>query len=953
MMHGRQDLTDGNAEGGQQEEGTRVGKVRVYEVARDVGLDNKALVSKIRSLGIEVKNHMSSLEMEDVQRVKRALEKERQENLVEERLSATVIRRRSKVPRTRPTTAPPQEESAQTEPPVQQPPVETAAPTPEVAPPPPIEPPAEQAETPVEPVQEPPVEATPEAPEPAAADADAAADAEAPAQPEAAPEPEAPAPVEDAAEATAAPAEQPQPAEEQIAEPPPTPAGAGPAAGKKMEGQVPGKESTTGDQKDDGDKPKHRYAPGFKPGMQYGRDGRPHMPHQRPPGRPGVATEDQPISAADALRMMSAPKPRVVITDLDGRRGQRRGGPMGPGGRGPQDRRFRGRGPRRKRMVSNKKSKKTEITTPAQHKRVIRLAEDTINLGDLAQRMGIKANEALKRLWANGMTNIRINQTIDFETASLLANDFGYELEDVSFKEDAVIGETSDSPEDLQPRPPVVTVMGHVDHGKTSLLDAMRDTTVAAREAGGITQHIGASVVDTGDGEIVFLDTPGHEAFTRMRARGADATDIVILVVAANDGVMPQTVEALDHAKSAEVPIIVAVNKCDLPDANPDRARSELADRGLIPEEWGGETMFLDVSAKTQDNLDSLLEAITLQAEMLELAANPNKAAKGIIIESRLDKARGAMSSVLVQEGTLRVGDTVVTGEHMGKVRAMIDDRGKQVKEVGPSTPVEVLGLGGVPEAGDALNGVEDGDAARALVEHRQNEARKANMGGSNAGMSYEQILQSIQSGEGHELKVLVKADVRGSAEAVRESLTKLSTAKVNTNVIAANVGGITENDVNLAKASGAIILGFSVRPAGKAQQLAEREGVEIRIYDVIYEMLDEVKVMMTGLLPAEQREKALGRAEVRETFTIPKIGVIAGCAVVEGTIRRNCQLRLVRDNIKIYEGRVSSLRRFKEDVREVVQGYECGIGIEGTKNIKVGDIIEAYEMEEVAPTLD
>jgi len=934
-------LTDGPNNGDSQDAATPAGKVRVYEVARDVGLANRILVAKIQALGIVVKNHMSSLDQDDVQRVKRSLEKERQENLVEKRVSATVIRRRSKVRRPPAAEAPASPPEASLEAPQAQEaapaaPAETA-PTPDLLP--------------AEPAPEAPAEVEPApAAEPDQATAPQATEAETAAPAEGGPEEQA----------------QPEPAAEQAPEAAPAapPVEAAPISAPAKPGGPPkpkieatpagippqGDAKAAAEEKDDPNKPKLRYAPGFKPGMTFGRDGRPHMPGAP---RPGMATENEPISAADALRMMAQPKPRVVITDLGNRRRTGPGGPGGPRGPGGPNPRYRGRMQRRKRVVSNKKGKKTEITTPAQHKRIVRLQGETVTLADLAKEMGVKANEALKRLWALGMTNIRINGSVDFDTATLLAGDFGYEIEDVSFKEDAVIAAVEDSPEDMQSRPPVVTVMGHVDHGKTSLLDAMRDTTVASGEAGGITQHIGASQIETKDGRVVFLDTPGHEAFTRMRARGANCTDIVILVVAANDGVMPQTVEALDHAKTAEVPIIVAVNKIDLPDANTDRVRSELADRGLIPEEWGGETMFVDCSAKTQENLEGVLEAISLQAEMLELGANPDKPAKGMIIESRLDKARGAMSSVLVQEGTLRVGDTVVTGEHMGKVRAMIDDRGRQLKEAGPCTPVELLGLGGVPEAGDALNAVEDDKAARVLVEHRQRENQMSKQGGANAGMSYEQILASLQSGAAKELKLLVKADVKGSAEAVKDSLIKLGTAKVSVTVISAAVGGITENDVNLAKASGAFILGFNVRSTGKASQLAESEGVEVRVYDIIYEMLDEVKVLMTGLLPTEQREKALGKAEVRETYTIPRVGVISGCAVVEGKIQRNCLLRLIRDNIKIYEGRVSSLRRFKDDVKEVVQGYECGIGIEGTKNIKVGDVIEAYEIEEIAPTLD
>jgi len=907
-------------------------KVRVYEVAKEIGVPNKALVSKIQALGITIKNHMSSIDLDEVQRIKRAMEKERQENLVEKRLTSTVIRRRSKATK-KPAPAPtPVEETApEAEEPVVEPVTEeTAQPGADVdTPPPAVEPSEETTEAPIE----------APAPEPVA-DGD-----EAPAKPADAGEGEAsPAVATDDTPAV----EGDQPAAEAAEAGEEKPAANADGTAAKPPLKPPLKPPIKGPIKPPPAKPPekpvvHRYAPGYKPGQQYGPKAR--------QARPKLPTEDKPISAADALKMMGQPrKPRVVITDLDGRRpGQRRevrsGKDLFGGGR------YKGPGRRKRRTISNKKTKKTEITTPAQHKRVIRMDEN-IGVGEIARQMGIKGPEVLKHLWGMGLTRIMINQSIDSDTASLLANEFGYEIEDVSFKEEAVLLEEVDQPEDLQSRPPVVTVMGHVDHGKTSLLDAIRNTSVADSEAGGITQHVGASHVKNKYGEIVFLDTPGHEAFTSMRARGANCTDIVVLVVAANDGVMPQTVEAIDHAKAAEVPIIVAVNKMDLPDANPDRVRSEIAERGLVPEEWGGDVLFVEVSARTKDGVDNLLENINLQAELADLKANPNKLAKGTIIESRLDKAKGAMCSVLVQEGTLHVGDTVVAGEHMGKVRALITDHGKQVKEAGPCSPVEILGLGGVPMAGDILNAVADDKAARVLATHRQDQHRQRDMASGSAGKTYEEILHSIQTGEAMELKLLLKADVHGSAEAVREALVKLGTEKVSVNVISANVGGITENDVNLAKAAGGIIMGFNVRSTGKASQLADREKVEIRIYDVIYEMLDEVKVMMQGLLPKERREKFLGRAEVRETFTIPKVGTIAGCGVQDGKITRNSQLRLVRDNIKIYDGKVKSLKRFKDDVKEVAQGFECGIGIEGYNDVKVGDVIEAYEIEEFAPTL-
>jgi translation initiation factor IF-2 len=494
--------------------------------------------------------------------------------------------------------------------------------------------------------------------------------------------------------------------------------------------------------------------------------------------------------------------------------------------------------------------------------------------------------------------------------------------------------------------------MGHVDHGKTSLLDAIRKARVAAGEAGGITQHVAAyKITAPGHGEIVFLDTPGHEAFTEMRARGAQATDIVVLVVAANDGVMPQTLEALAHAKDAKVTIIVAVNKSDLPDAQPDRVRQQLADHGLIPEEWGGDTIYVNVSALKGENIDKLLESISVSAEVLELKASPTKPASGLVIEARLDRNRGPMATVLVQEGTLRIGDIIVAGRTVGKVRAMLDDRGEVLKEAGPSTPVEVLGLDGVPEAGDVVNVAEDDRAAKSVVEHRRQAWRKRELG-SRDKVSLEGLMERFKEVDNKELKIVLKADVQGSAEALKAALIKLSTEKVKVNVIAAAVGGITESDVNLAKAGGAIIVGFHVRPAGKSSKLAEQEDVEIRLYDIIYDALDEVKLAMAGLLAPIKREVSMGKLEVRETYSIPKVGTIAGCMVTEGKITRKAHLRIIRDAVQVYEGKVGSLRRFKDDASEVQNGYECGVMVAGWNELKVGDVIECYDVVEEAAKL-
>ena len=566
--------------------------------------------------------------------------------------------------------------------------------------------------------------------------------------------------------------------------------------------------------------------------------------------------------------------------------------------------------------------------------------------------MGTKSTEVLKKLWAMGMVGVNINASIDFDTSQILASEFGYEVQNVAFNEEEAFSEKVDEAADMVHRAPVVTVMGHVDHGKTTLLDAIRKTKVAAGESGGITQHVAAYKVPVpGHGAVVFLDTPGHEAFTEMRARGAQATDIVVLVVAANDGVMPQTLEALAHAKDAKVSIIVAVNKIDVPDASPDRIRQQLADKGLIPEEWGGDTIYVNVSALRGEGIDKLLESIAVTAEVLDLRAATDKPASGLVIEARLDRNRGPMATVLIQEGTLKVGDILVAGRTFGKVRAMLDDRGEMLKEAGPSTPVEILGLDGVPDAGDQVNAAEDDKVAKQVVEHRRQQFRKRELA-STARVSLESMMERLSENASKELKIVLKADVQGSAEALKAALIKQSTEKVRVNVIAAGVGGITESDVNLAKAGGAIILGFHVRPAGKSSKLAEQEEVQIRLYDIIYDALDEVRSVMAGLLAPIKREVAMGKLQVRETFSIPKIGLVAGCMVTDGKINRKAHLRIIRDSVQIYEGKVGSLRRFKDDVSEVTNGYECGVMVAGYNDLQQNDVIEAYEVIEEAAQL-
>lgn len=603
----------------------------------------------------------------------------------------------------------------------------------------------------------------------------------------------------------------------------------------------------------------------------------------------------------------------------------------------------------RKKKVKKTIGKKTEITTPKAIKRIIKISE-FISVGELAKRMGIKTSEIIKKLIQLG-TMATVNQSLDVDTATLLASDFGYEVEKVALEMEVALEEKEIKEEDLRPRPPVVTIMGHVDHGKTTLLDTIRRTDVTEGESGGITQHIGAYDVKLDNGDVVFLDTPGHEAFTAMRARGAKVTDIVVLVVAADDGVKPQTEEAIHHAKAAEVPIIVAINKMDKPEANPDRVKQELSNFELVPEDWGGTTIFAPVSAKEGSGVKELLEMILLQAEMMELKAAPGEPARGTIIEARLDKGRGPLATVLVQSGTLKVGDNFVTGMHSGKVRGLYDDKGHKVKTAGPSIPVEVVGLSGVPDAGDDFVVLTEERQARQVSLHRQTKIKEAELAKSSK-VTLDALFDQIQQGEAHDLNIVLKADVHGSIEAIAESLHKLSTDKVKLKVIHSGVGGITESDVLLATASNAIVIGFHVRPAIKAARLAEAENIDIRTYSIIYDVVNDIRSAMEGMLSPVLKEVYLGRAEIREVYAVSRIGTIAGCYVVDGKIVRNTDIRVLRENVVIFEGKLASLKRFKDDVKEVATGYECGMSVENFNDIKVGDVIEAYTHEEEAAVL-
>jgi translation initiation factor IF-2 len=585
------------------------------------------------------------------------------------------------------------------------------------------------------------------------------------------------------------------------------------------------------------------------------------------------------------------------------------------------------------------------IAQPPRPPREITITEG-ITVRDLAEKLDVRAKDVLKELLDRGVF-ASINQALDVPTATSLAEAFSGIVKVVSFEEEVVQEVAKEETHGkLEPRPPVVTVMGHVDHGKTSLLDAIRKTEVAAGEAGGITQHIGASVVSIDARRIVFVDTPGHEAFTRMRARGAKVTDIVVLVVAADDGVMPQTLEAIDHARAANVPIIVAINKVDKPDAQPERVKRQLADRGLMPEEWGGDTVVVEVSARDKRNLDKLLEMILLVADLRELRASPSAPASGTVLESRVDRGRGPVATVLVQNGTLHTGDVFIVGAVFGKVRALFDDHGRPVKQADPSTPVEVLGLQGVPEAGDQFQ-VADEAKARHIVDYRQGKLREASLARSaGSRITLDQLHEQLKTGESKELPIVIKADVQGSVEVLSELLPKLSTDRVKLKIIHASVGGVTETDVLLASASGAIVFAFNVRPDRKAADLAQRENVEIRSHSIIYEVSDEIKRAMAGLLDPVFKEVHLGRAEVRNTFRIKGLGTIAGCMVVDGLLKRDAEIRVVREGTVVYTGRVSSLRRFKDDASEVRSGFECGVGVSNFNDIKVADILECFSMQ-------
>ena len=703
--------------------------------------------------------------------------------------------------------------------------------------------------------------------------------------------------------------------------------------------------------------PASRPSPGRPvPGQPIFQRPRPAMPGgARPTLRPGERRPMHPTRQSPAGARPLGVGPGASTIPGPTRPGSRPGGPSRRPGqryipRGIKEGPMKGYVPPPRLVVSNE---------PQPITRSITITEG-ISVKDLAEKLGVRAKDLIARLLARGVF-ATINQTLDAELASDMSRFFGADTNVITFEEQAAkeVSDAAASREDgaieTVTRPPVVTIMGHVDHGKTTLLDSIRSTSVAEGEAGGITQHIGAYKVKVSDKdspaygrEIVFLDTPGHEAFTRMRARGAKSTDIVVLVVAADDGVMPQTLEAIDHAHAAEVPIIVAVNKIDKPEALPDRVKKQLADRGLMPEDWGGTTVFVDVSAKKKTNLNLLMEMICLVADLQELKSTPDRPATGVVLEAKLDRGRGPVATLLVQNGTLRTGDNFVVGNVYGKVRAMFDDRGNQLEEAPPSTPVEILGMEGLPQAGDQFVAVADRDKARGISEYREQKAREATLAKSSR-VSLEGLAEQLKTAGTKELNIILKADVGGSVEVLSDLLSKLSNDKVRLKVLHSGVGAITETDVLLASASNAIIIGFNVRPERKAQELADQEKVDIRLHSIIYELQDEIKRAMSGLLEPTIKENYQGRAEVRDTFRIPKVGTVAGCYIVDGLIKRDSEVRLLRDNVVIFKGKVGSLRRFKDDASEVRNGMECGISIANYGDIKVGDVIEAFVTERIA----
>ncbi|MFO8030922.1 MAG: translation initiation factor IF-2 [Desulfohalobiaceae bacterium] len=877
--------------------------MRVRELSAELGVSNKELIHILRQENIQVKSHMSGLNQDQVDLVRSKMSSEQKQEQAQDTLtsSGVIVRRRKKA---REDKKPAQEEardaSEQESRDTQQPPAQEEAPSQQEQPQP------VQAEAQIE--AEEPTAAQEAAPE-EAEETDGSAPAEA-GQEEAGPE--TPAEAQQAPEAKA-PAEKPE-------------------QDKKSKRRKKGKKKASTPSVTIISRPEQKPEP--EPEAEAA-----------PAAAPDPAAQ-QPETKPDSRKKGKKDKRVVDVSGLYEEKEQHKGNlEVNKGKRAEVKGKTGGKPQRRKKPAPAAKEQKPARPQPQPvkaSKKKIRM-EEAIRVSELAQEMGVKAQDIIKTLLSLGVM-ANINQSLDLDTATLVAAEFGYEVEDVGFSEEEfILPQKEDKQEELQPRPPVVTIMGHVDHGKTSLLDSIRKSHVTSQEAGGITQHIGAYHVQRSTGSIVFLDTPGHEAFTEMRSRGAQVTDIVILIVAADDGVMDQTKEAINHAKAAGVPIVVAINKIDKDNADLEMVKRELADQGLISEEWGGDTIFCNISAKNRIGLDQLLEMVLLQAEMLELQANPNKRARGHIVESKLDKGRGPVGTVLIQEGTLRTADAFVCGLHHGKVRALFNDTGTKIDSAGPAMPVEVQGFEGVPNPGDEFVVVESDKLSKRIAEERQSKHREKELA-KETKVTLESFFAAKAKEEVKTLNLILKADVHGSLEAVTDSVHKLSTQEVKVNIVHGGIGAITESDIKLANASSAVLIGFNVRPTSKIKDIAEQEAVEIRFYNVIYQLVSDVKEAMAGMLEPVTREIYLGQAEVRETFNVPKAGTVAGCFVLDGKLKRNAGVRLLRDGIVIYTGKLSSLKRFKDDVKEVSKDYECGAGLQNFNDIKTGDIIEAFE---------
>ena len=891
-------------------------KMRIRDLVAQLGAQGRDIMRIVHELGIEAKTQMSGLTEEQVEAVRQRYQQTQQTH-TETHAAGEVVVRRRRTPRE--TTHAQQEEPAPLE--------ESAQPT------------QEKPEHPQRPrrqrqgeVQRPRIISSPKDVEPSPTAQKLATPPEPPEETTLLPQPESQPPAS-APEPTPQPEPEPEHEQALVASPEAS------ADGRPASKPAPTPESSREDRKRPRDRGRKPAAPAVK---VISRPKVIEFPQATPRPEPRPAVPTPPLPTDESTR--------------DQGRGKKKKGRRTVEARDIYDKQeaaILSKSKKAQRAEARRQSEKREpISQPIKAaKRKIRI-EESIRLSDLAHQMGVKAQELIKVLFGMGVL-ATINQSLDFDTAALVASEFHYEVEKVGFSEEAfLVPQETDAPESLKLRPPVVTIMGHVDHGKTSLLDAIRQTNVASGEAGGITQHIGAYHVRTPRGEVVFLDTPGHEAFTTMRARGAQVTDIVVLVVAADDGVMEQTREAINHARAANVPIVVAVNKMDKPGADPDRVKRELADLGLLAEDWGGDTIFAYVSAKKRTGLDELLELILLQAEVLELKANPDKPGRGHVIEARLDKGRGPVATVLVQEGQIRQGDAFVCGLFSGKVRAMFNDQGRSIKMAGPSMPAEIQGLEGVPEAGDEFVVVSDEKVARRIAEERRMKQRERELA-KESKVTLEGFLAAKAGGEAQSLNIVLKADVQGSQEAIAEALRKLSTDEVKIGIVHAGTGAISESDILLASASNAIVIGFNVRPTARIKEIAEQEKVDIRFYDIIYKLVDDIKAAMSGMLSPDVKEVYLGQADVLQTFLVPKVGTVAGCMVNDGKIKRSANARLLRDGVVVYTGRIASLKRFKEDAREVAKGYECGIGLENFNDIKVGDVIEAFEHVEEARTIE